>query len=130
MTQEPDNLYTPESFERLRAKNKADQKRYRESPQERWGFPSDFAAILSLLDCIPTRDELRPHTVPPAPPPKEPRRKSTERLAGEAARLRNCKLTRERYARLTDEQRAERNRKRRAKYKETRARLADPCDSV
>jgi hypothetical protein len=114
----PSEPYTPAA---LRRKARANQKRYRETPQERWGFPSDYAAILSLLDCIPTRDELRPDTVPQPPPPKPERRRGRERLHGEAARLRNNRLTRIYYARMTPEQRDERNRKRREHYARQRA---------
>jgi hypothetical protein len=121
MTQEQSTEYDPERFAAQKAEARADQKRYAETPQQRWGFPADYASILALLDCIPTRDELRAPEVPPPIPPKEPRRRGSERLHGEAARLRKNRLTRIYYARLTDEQRAERNRKRRAHYARQRA---------
>lgn len=81
-----------------------------------FGFPDDFAGILAALDALPTRDELAGPVEPePGPPPAGPRWKG-ERLAGAAAAARKRRLTRIRWARITVEQRAEHNRRRRARY--------------
>ena len=90
-----------------------------------FGFPDDFAGILAALDALPTRDDVAPEPVDPGPPPAEPRRKGGPALTGIAAARRNQRLTRIRWARITVEQRAEHNRKRRARYALQRIKLLE-----
>ena len=93
-----------------------------------FGLPDDFAGIVAALEALPTRDELAalaPDQVATAALAPEPRRKGGDRLTGAAAAARNRRLTRLRWARLTDEQRAEHNRKRTARRRRKAALLRE-----
>lgn len=116
----PEELSAHEGYQRRLERGREYQRAARQAQAERWGFPADIAGILAMLDTMPTRDEVAAMVQgPPVPrevPPAEPRRRGGSALTGAAAAGRNRRLTRLRYRRLTEEQRAERNRKRRANY--------------